>query len=86
MGRTERLLKIIQTKPRNFKWNDVITLLSSLGYKQLKGGGSRRKFYHDKTENILILHEPHPEKEIKIYAVKLIVNSLKEIGAIDGTL
>lgn len=85
MGRAEKLLKIIETKPKNFKWNDVITLLSSLGYEQLKGDGSRRKFYHRKTENVLILHEPHPEKEIKSYAVKLIINSLKEIGAIDGT-
>jgi hypothetical protein len=42
-----------------------------------KGNGSRRKFIHNETLDIINLHEPHPQKVLKPYALKQVVEKLK---------
>jgi hypothetical protein len=43
---------------------------------QGKTGGSRRKFVNDEN-NIISLHEPHPQKVLKAYQIDIIIEHLK---------
>ena len=57
-----------------------MTLLNSLGYRQIKCGsasGSRRKFIHD-TMPRLTLHQPHPGNILKQYQLEDIVRKLEK--------
>ncbi|MGM0599457.1 MAG: type II toxin-antitoxin system HicA family toxin [Candidatus Rifleibacteriota bacterium] len=62
--------KIITGPLKPMKWQDVEGLLIALGAKKRKGSGSSRIFIINKRA--LTIHKPHPENEIKKYAVKLI--------------
>ncbi|MDI6836960.1 MAG: type II toxin-antitoxin system HicA family toxin, partial [Rhizobiaceae bacterium] len=46
------------------------------------GGGSRRKFVHSSTKQIIRLHEPHPGNEMKPYMVRQIRDQLIDQGLI----
>ncbi|HAS6145014.1 TPA: addiction module toxin, HicA family [Vibrio vulnificus] len=83
MGKQEKLKTRLLTRPKDFTWSELESLLSNLGFDLLKGKGSRRKFFH-KDKNILInLHEPHPEKILKRYMVDQVLEKLVELGECD---
>jgi predicted RNA binding protein YcfA (HicA-like mRNA interferase family) len=82
MSKTQKLLAILASKPvpRDFLWSDFVTLMRHLGYQEHSGAGSRRKFIHSSTKQVISLHEPHPGKELKVYQVKEVVEALKSAG------
>ena len=85
MSQKEKLIKRIQSKPKDFKWSELETLLSNLGFEMQrsgKTGGSRRKFFHKAKGFIISLHTPHPQPILKAYAIEQIVKKLKEEGLI----
>ncbi|MCG8319934.1 MAG: type II toxin-antitoxin system HicA family toxin [Cytophagales bacterium] len=53
--------------------------MSHFGYEEIKSkgktGGSRRKFKNT-SNRIISIHEPHPEKTIKRYLIKQIIEHL----------
>lgn len=51
--------------------------MAAAGAEIKKGSGSRRRFFLD--GNILRIHKPHPQKEIKCYAVEEIRGFLKSL-------
>lgn len=64
----------------------MITVLSHFGYTQLKAGktgGSRRKFIN-KKQVIINLHEPHPDPRVKKYAIRQVIEILREQGDIEN--
>lgn len=65
---------------RIFKWNDLVTMLKGLGFKQIEGDGSRVAFVNDHI--IIKLHKPHPGNELKAYAVKQVKETLTSEGLI----
>lgn len=84
MSRTDKLIERLKRKPKDFKWNELVTILNALGYRELtrgKTGGSRRRFAHQ-TAALIILHEPHPRNELKAYQIELILETLAEEGLI----
>jgi hypothetical protein len=80
MSRFEKALARLKSKPRDLTWRETQTILSHFGYEEVKGGGSRRKFINSKTKVSISLHEPHPKPILKMYAIDLIINHLKEEG------
>ncbi len=68
----------LKSKPKDFTWHELQTIMNHFGYEELKGGGSRRKFINRKTKALVSLHEPHPTSIIKSYAVDIILEHLKE--------
>jgi predicted RNA binding protein YcfA (HicA-like mRNA interferase family) len=49
------LEKLCATPPSaDIKWDELKSVLEHLGYAMLKGSGSRRKFYHQ-AKNALII-------------------------------
>jgi hypothetical protein len=72
-----------QPTPSNVKWSDLKSLLESLGYKQLKTGktgGSRRKFFNEAKNALIICHEPHPSSIVNKGCVADVAQHLKEHG------
>jgi len=49
-----------------------------VGYKEVKGGGSRRKFIHSKSGITISLHEPHPSPMVKMYALDIVIEHLNQ--------
>ncbi len=82
MSQREKLLKRLSERPKDFTWDEVESLLGSLGYKKIKTGrtsGSRRRFVHESMAPI-ILHEPHPQNILKQYQIELIIEALEKEG------
>jgi len=65
-----------------FTWKDLNNLLILLGYTPLQGSGSRVKFHHQDPTLTISLHRPHPGNEIKYYARKQIIETLRFGGLI----
>jgi hypothetical protein len=80
MGRHEKLLDRLRGRPKDFRWDQLKTLLGGFGYEEETGGGSRRKFFNAKTGVSICLHEPHPRRELKSYQVDYILDHLKQEG------
>jgi predicted RNA binding protein YcfA (HicA-like mRNA interferase family) len=80
MSKHEKLIIRLLSKPKDFEWSEVVSVLESLGFEIICGSGSKRKFKHKETNAIIILHEPHPSKIMKMYAVEEIISTLKEGG------
>ncbi len=73
------LQKIFDTPTRSdIEWNEVRTLLTACGADIREGKGSRVRIILN--NRILNLHSPHPQKELKKYAVELVRDFLKTIG------
>ena len=84
MGQKEKLLKRLQSKPKDFTFDEAETLLKYFGYSRSDKGrtsGSRIMFTKEKGTPIL-LHKPHPRKELLDYQIKQLVNKLKQEGFI----
>ena len=84
MSKKEKLVDRLLSIPADFTWDELVRILVSFGYQELKTGktgGSRRKFV-DKDKNIITLHKPHPGKILKEYALKQVVEHLKDKGKI----
>ncbi len=79
MGRKEKLIQRLLSVPKDFTFDEMKSLLEILGFEMSNKGktsGSRVKFYNGNT--VIILHKPHPRKELLEYQVKQIIEKLKE--------
>jgi len=78
MTRKEKLIQRLKNKPKDFTWNELTSLLTGLGFSEVKTGktgGSRRRFIH--PGNIAItLHKPHPGNILKRYQIDQIIEIL----------
>ena len=79
MSKKEKLKKRFLTKPRDFTFDELTSLLIALGYKisnKGKTSGSRVSFVHSITGHIIALHKPHPANTLKVYQVNEILDEL----------
>ena len=83
MEKKEKLIEKLKSNPKDFTFEEMETLLTTLGFVRFNKGktsGSRVMF---RKEGIpIILHKPHPRKELLDYQVKQIVNTLSKEGLI----
>jgi len=79
MSGIEKLVERFKTVPSDFTWLELVRLLKSFGYEEKKGAGSRRKF---RGENLpaINLHQPHPGKIVKQYALRQVKATLESEG------
>ena len=80
MSRKEKLIKRLQSRPKDFTWDELQRLLEGFGYelaKQGKTGGSRRRFVHE-TAATITLHKPHPGNIVKMYVIDDVLNILTQ--------
>lgn len=84
MSSKNKLIDRFLSIPADFTWDELVKVLSSYGYQQIrlgKTGGSGRKFA-DENDNLISLQEPRPSKIVKKYALRQIIENLKEKGKI----
>jgi predicted RNA binding protein YcfA (HicA-like mRNA interferase family) len=82
MSKAGKFLKRIQSKPKDFTWGELTTLLAGFGFELVKGNGSSRKFIHPATKVVLMMHEPHPGNILKAYQVRAALDLLRAEGHI----
>ena len=82
MSRQEKLLAKLLNKQTGFTWPELVTLLRGLGYRQIKGDGSRVKFDNGTPQAMINLHKPHPGNELKAYVKRQVIEHLKAGGLI----
>jgi hypothetical protein len=84
VGQKEKLLERLKSKPKDFTFDEAETLLRCLDYRISNKGrtsGSRVMFVSVSRPPIL-LHKPHPQKELPAYQVKQLIDSLEQEGLI----
>ena len=83
MSRKKKLLQRLLSNPKDFRWEELVTIMRDFGYaEELPGktGGSRRRF--TKCGRAITFHKPHPRGILKSYQVKIVLESLKQEGLI----
>ena len=81
MGKLEKMIERLKSNPKDFTFEEMQTLLLALGFELSNKGktsGSRVKFFKDGV--FIILHKPHPRKELLSYQIKQIIEVLSEEG------
>lgn len=82
MSKKEKLIKRLLSKPADFTFEELETLLGYFGYyikNSGKTGGSRVAFVSASDQyDYIRLHKPHPKNVLKPYQVEGIIADLKE--------
>ena len=84
MGKKEKLIQRLKSKPKDFSFDEAETLLGYLSYSRSNKGrtsGSRVMFTSENHAPIL-MHKPHPNNELKGYQVQQLVEILQQEGLI----
>lgn len=85
MGKKDKLIKKLRSDPKDFTFEEAETLLAMLSYYRSDKGrtsGSRVMFTSSEHGTKILLHKPHPEKELRSYQVKQLVDVLEQEGLI----
>jgi hypothetical protein len=80
MGKHQKLVRRLISRPKDFTFQEFSTLLAGFGYALNQGGsGSRVRFEHDR-HSPLLMHKPHPSPVLKPYLVDQVLDVLKQEG------
>ncbi len=85
MSKKDKLLKRLKSKPLDFTYDELKTLLNYLGFDEDNKGktsGSRVMFFDVNSNEVIRLHKPHPNNILKEYQLKQIIITLRKIGVI----
>ena len=83
MSQKEKLIKKLKEKTNGFTFDDAEKLLGYLDYRCVNKGktsGSRVMFISDEHKTKILLHKPHPQKELKEYQIKQLIVFLEQEG------
>ncbi len=75
MTKAGKLYAKFKSSNGELTWSDLVSVLKSLGFEQTEGSGSRVNFTNG--EIVIKLHKPHPQKEVRAYAIKQVKDILK---------
>lgn len=80
MGQKDKLIKKLRSRPKTFTFDDMVKLLGSFGMEcsnKGKTSGSRVMFT-SKKYGCIRMHKPYPQKELKSYQVKQLLEFLEK--------
>ena len=83
MSSSSKLLSRLLSRPKDFTFKELETLLLGLGFELSNAGstsGSAVRFINRATKQVIRLHKPHPQPELKLYLIKFIIGELKKGG------
>ena len=83
MGKKEKLVARLKSKPNDFTFNEAQTLLGLFGYVKAQSGktsGSRVSFV--RNQKVFRIHKPHPRNELLAYQVNRLLIELEQEGLI----
>ncbi|HUW38831.1 MAG TPA: type II toxin-antitoxin system HicA family toxin [Rhodocyclaceae bacterium] len=67
--------------PKNFTWDDLVSVMRSAGFKEYCDGGSHYTFEHE-TGFTFGASKTHPSGILKLYQVRDAKEALRTVGAI----
>jgi len=79
MGKKEKLIDRLKNNPKDFSFDELRSVLEVMGFSmsnQGKTSGSRVKFL--KGNVAIVLHKPHPRKELLEYQIKQVLEILEK--------
>ena len=83
MSRKDKLLEKLLQKPKDFTFDEMVSLLSYLGYGLKQGGtGSGVKFIKDGSNEVINFHRPHPNGTLKRYILDQVLEKLRKDGVL----
>ena len=85
MGQKEKLIARLKSIPKDFTFDEAESLLGYLTYRRSNQGqtsGSRVIFLSAEYKSKILLHKPHPRKELLEYQVRQLVEQLEQEGLI----
>ena len=85
MGQKEKLIAKLKSNPKDFTFDEAESLLGHLTYHRSNKGntsGSRVAFVNEESKSKILLHKPHPRKELLSYQVKQLKEQLEQEGLI----
>ena len=83
MGQKEKLILKLRSNPKTFTFDDAETILGYFTYTRSNKGktsGSRVMFTSAEYRTKILLHKPHPRKELLEYQVKQLIEQLEQEG------
>ena len=80
MTKSKKLLNRFLSRPKDFTYNELLSLLSNEGYKEQQGSRSRVVFFNEELKHNIKLHKPHPGNVLKRYQIDLVIQELKING------
>lgn len=85
MSQKENLILRLKSRPKDFTIAELDSLMSKCGcYKSNRGktSGSAIAYIHEKTQKMLKIHSPHPQSELKRYAIDCVIDFLERVSEI----
>ena len=82
MSKKEKMIKRLLSKPKDFTFEELVTLMGLLGYEKVNAGktsGSAVKFSNS-SGHPLFIHRPHPGNILKEYHIRNILKEFEEEG------
>lgn len=82
MSTLKKALHRLKSRPKDYTYTEAKNLLIRLGFEEKSKGktsGSRVAFYREKDGKIVLLHKPHPEDVMKLYAVDNLIDFLEDL-------
>ena len=85
MGTKEKLRERFKKMPSDFTFDEMQRLLEGFGYEKSNKGktSGSRIIYKNGDKRPIMLHKPHPGNIVKEYAMKQVLDDLKEAGLIE---
>ena len=81
MSKRSKALQRLLSRPNDFRWDELESVMTGLGYELKTSGGSSRKFA--RLGMAFFIHEPHPQKILKPYQVRGVLEFLRRQGDIE---
>lgn len=84
MSKKQKLIDRLIAIPKDFTWDELVSVLSGFGYKMQKPTGtSGRSFLNEENKHTFYFHKPHPGNIVKRYVLTDVIQTLKDQGKIN---
>lgn len=88
MSKKDKLLNRLTSHPKDFTYDELVTLLGRYGYVEDnlgKTSGSAVKFRRLRDDHMIMfsMHKPHSPAILKPYQVNIVLKELKKAGIIE---
>ena len=83
VSKLQKMIERIKRQPVDYTFDEVCTLLNALGFAiDNKGKSSGSRVMFEREGMCIYIHKPHPQKELKRYQIKQILEVLDREGLI----
>ena len=81
MSKKDKLINRLLNNPKDFTFDEMVTLLSYFDYSLKQGGtGSGVKFIRENSNEVINFHKPHPNGILKKYVLDQVIEKLRKDG------